>query len=125
MHSALPCWALNQRAPGANSSIQLGKTSKKMAKPPVHWTPSLTPAQARKRMRLGVWLGCPQLSGATEGITPCVGSALMREGNFGGPRIDASVFPCSGKPPRRMLSLTGTDAVRLRMPWNMAMMPPR
>ena len=34
-------------------------------------------------------------------------------------------FPCSGKPPRRMLSLTGTGTVRLRMPWNMATMPPR
>ena len=54
----------------------------------------------------------PQLSGTTEGTAPCVGSALVRKGNFGGPRIDASVFPCSGKPPRRMLSLTGTGAVR-------------
>ena len=53
------------------------------------------------------------------------GSTLVHEGNFGGPRIDASVFPCSGRPPRRMLSLTGTGAVRLRMPWNMATMPPR
>ena len=57
--------------------------------------------------------------------TPCVGSTLMCEGNFRGPRIDASVFPCSGKPPRRMLSLTGTGAVRLKTPWNMAMMLPR
>ena len=62
---------------------------------------------------------------ATEGTAPCAGSTLGSKGNFGGPRIDASVFPCSGKPPRRMLSLTGTGAVRLKMPWNMAMMPPR
>ena len=65
------------------------------------------------------------VSCAAKGTAPCVGSALVREGNFGGPRIDASVFPCSRKPPRRMLSLTGTGAVRLRMPWNMATMPPR
>ena len=51
-----------------------------------------------------------------EGTAPCAGSALGCEGNFGGPRIDASVFPCSGKLPRRMLSLTGTSAVRLKMP---------
>ena len=62
-------------------------------------------------MHLGIRLGRPQLSGATEGTAPCVGSTLVREGNFGGPRIDASVFPCSGKPPRRMLSLTGTGAL--------------
>ena len=76
-------------------------------------------------MHLGTQLGRPQLSGTAEGTAPCIGSALMHEGNFGGPRIDASVFPCSGKPPRRMLSLTGTGAVRLKMPWNMATMPPR
>ena len=67
----------------------------------------------------------PSADSTAEGTAPCIGSALMREGNFGGPRIDASVFPCSGKPPRRMLSLTGTGTVRLRMPWNMATMPPR
>ena len=61
---------------------------------------------------LGMRLSHPQWSSTTEG-------------NFRGPRIDASVFPCSGKPPRRMLSLTGTGAVRLRTPWNMATMPPR
>ena len=73
----------------------------------------------------GCLVGRPQLSGAAEETTPCVGSALVHKGNFGGPRIDASVFPCSWKPPRRMLSLTRTGAVRLKMPWNMAMMPPR
>ena len=40
----------------------------------------------------------------------------LHEGNFGGPRIDASVSPCSGKLPRRMLSLTVTGAVRLKTP---------
>ena len=112
-------------SPGRKQFDSARKTSKKTAKLPVHWMPSSTPAQARKRMRLGMWLGRPQPSGTTEGTAPCVGSALMHEGNFGGPRIDASVFPCSGKPPRRMLSLTGTGAVRLRTPWNMATMPPR
>ena len=52
-------------------------------------------------------------------------SVLGCEGNFGCLRIDASVFPCSGRLPRRMLSLTKTGAVRSKMPWNVAMMPPR
>ena len=73
--------------------------------------------------------GCPtRMSSAEQHCgrnPPCTGSTLECEGNFGGPRIDASVFPCSGKVPRRMLSLTGTGAVRLKMPWNMATMPPR
>ena len=100
-------------------------TEEEDAKPLAHWTLNSMPVQARRWTPLGAWLGCPQLSGAAGGTTPCAGSALVREGNFGGPRIDASVFPCSGKPPRRMLSLTGTGAVRLKTPWNMATMPPR
>ena len=55
---------------------------------------------------------------------PSVNSSIP-PGNFGGPRIDASVFPCSRRLPRRMLSLTETGAVRSKMPWNMAMMMPR
>ena len=98
---------------------------KKMVKLLVHWMPNSMPAQAKKRMPMGARLGCPQLSSTTEGIAPRTGNALGHKGNSRSPRIDASVFPCSVRQPRRMLSLTKTGTVRLKMPWNMAMMPPR
>ena len=44
-------------------------------------------------MPLGTRLGCPQLSGAAEGTAPCVGNALGREGNFGGPKNRHLSFP--------------------------------
>ena len=70
-----------------NSSILPRKMPKKTVKPPVHWTPNSTPVQERKRTRLGTRLGCPQLSSTTKGTEPCVGSALVRKGNSGGPRM--------------------------------------
>ena len=95
-------------SPSTNSSIPPGKMpKKKTVKPLAHWTPNLMPVRVKRWMPLGTRLGRPQLSGTAEGTAPCTGSALGCGGNFGGPRIDASVFPCSGKLPRRMLSLTG------------------
>ena len=102
---------------------QLERTlKKKTAEPLAHWTLNLMPVQVRRRTPPGTRLRHPQPSGATEGTVPCAESALGHEGNFGGPRIDPSVFPCSGRLPRRMLSLTKTGAARLKMPWNMATM---
>ena len=57
-----------------------------------------------------------ELSGVAEETAPCAENAHGREGNFSSPKTDASVFPYSGKPPRRMLSHTGTGAARSRTP---------
>ena len=79
--------------PWARSSIQLRKTSKKTVKPPVHWTPSSTPAQVRKRKRLGVQLGRPQPSAAAEGTVPCVGSVTRARREFWRPKNRRLSFP--------------------------------
>ena len=125
LSSALPSWVLNRRVRNVSSSTLPGRTSRKRAEPPVVWTPSLVPVQARKLRSLGTQTGHPQLRGITEETGSCEESVLGHDEISGRLKINAFAFHCSEKPLKKMLFPIETGVARSRTPSRGAMMLPK
>ena len=124
--NALLCWAPNQRVQNENSLTPPGRMlKKKRVVSQVHWMLRSMLAWARKRKPLGIWLRCPLLRGAAEGIVPCEGSGPGCIENFEGLKISALVSHYFEKLLKRMPFPIRIGAARSRTPWSEAMTPPR